>query len=128
MSCGEGVRRRDVVCVKKLDKLTVIVSDENCIEEDRVEEEEACSEGPCPPTWFITDWSEVGGFALLLGYIGLLGLELLHNINLSYKMTFRSCLSNEYCIVLYISFLYSALQKRHEGAIYSCPLYQLASL
>lgn len=59
MTCGEGVKRREVVCVKKLDKLTVIVSDENCIEPDRAEEEEACSEGLCPPIWFTTDWSEV---------------------------------------------------------------------
>ena len=59
VSCGEGVVRRDVVCMKKLGQSLVVVGEENCPEEDRPETEEPCDEEPCQPEWFMTDWTEV---------------------------------------------------------------------
>lgn len=57
-SCGEGVIKRDVVCMKKLGKAMAIVSDENCEESEKPESEEACELEACQSEWYMTDWVE----------------------------------------------------------------------
>ena len=59
VTCGEGVAKRDVICMKKLGHILAIVGDENCEEEEKPEVEEPCEREPCRPEWFMTDWSEV---------------------------------------------------------------------
>ncbi|XP_046581492.1 LOW QUALITY PROTEIN: ADAMTS-like protein 4 [Haliotis rubra] len=59
-TCGYAVKKRDVVCMKKLgNKLHTIVSEVNCVAEQRPISEEACQElSPCQPEWYMTPWGQ----------------------------------------------------------------------
>ncbi|XP_060064092.1 ADAMTS-like protein 4 [Ylistrum balloti] len=59
-TCGEGVRRRDVVCMKKVgERLFAPVKPVNCDISDKPVTEESCGPLPeCPSEWFVTQWSQ----------------------------------------------------------------------
>ncbi|XP_067667252.1 thrombospondin type-1 domain-containing protein 4-like isoform X2 [Haliotis asinina] len=59
-TCGYAVKKRDVVCMKKLgNKLHTIVSEVNCVAEQRPISEEPCQElSPCQPEWYMTPWGQ----------------------------------------------------------------------
>jgi hypothetical protein len=58
VTCGDGILKRDVVCMKKLGTMLVVVGEENCLPEDKPDTEEQCEKDPCEPRWYMTDWSE----------------------------------------------------------------------
>ncbi|XP_071109939.1 ADAMTS-like protein 4 isoform X2 [Haliotis cracherodii] len=59
-TCGNAFKKRDVVCMKKLGtKLHTIVSEVNCVAEQRPLSEQACQElSPCQPEWYMTPWGQ----------------------------------------------------------------------
>ncbi|XP_033749508.1 ADAMTS-like protein 4 isoform X2 [Pecten maximus] len=59
-TCGDGVRRRDVVCIKKVgERLFASVKPVNCDLSDKPVTEESCGPLPeCPSEWFVTKWSQ----------------------------------------------------------------------
>ncbi|OWF45972.1 Thrombospondin type-1 domain-containing protein 4 [Mizuhopecten yessoensis] len=59
-TCGEGVRRRDVVCIKKVgERLFASVKPGNCESSDKPVTEESCGPLPeCPSEWFVTQWTQ----------------------------------------------------------------------
>ena len=59
VTCGDGVIKRDVVCMKKLGTILAVVSDDNCLPDDRPATEQQCERPACEPRWYMTDWSEV---------------------------------------------------------------------
>lgn len=59
-TCGQGIKVRDVTCVKKLHHHSFTVVDKtNCLKEEKPATEELCEALPeCPPEWYITEWTE----------------------------------------------------------------------
>ena len=60
-TCGDGLRKRDVVCIKKLgDRLFTVVNHENCQSAEKPQASESCGPLPeCEPQWFMTEWAQV---------------------------------------------------------------------
>ncbi|KAK7492583.1 hypothetical protein BaRGS_00016249, partial [Batillaria attramentaria] len=59
VTCGSGIKQREVVCMKTLPGgLLTVVDDENCAEEVRPITEEPCELPACSAEWYITSWSE----------------------------------------------------------------------
>ena len=59
VTCGVGVMKRPVLCIKRLGKLMAIVDDENCLTDDKPDHTQPCQRAPCQPQWYTTDWTEV---------------------------------------------------------------------
>ncbi|KAJ8304410.1 hypothetical protein KUTeg_017993 [Tegillarca granosa] len=59
-SCGTGIKRRDVICMKKLGKLLfAVVNEENCEGKPKPKSEQPCDQlPPCPAEWFMTSWTQ----------------------------------------------------------------------
>lgn len=57
-ACGEGVARRDAVCMKRLGRVMAVVNEENCQASEKPETEEECEVQPCQSEWYMTDWQE----------------------------------------------------------------------
>ena len=49
---------RDVVCMKKLGSILAVVSEDNCLPDDKPATEQQCEMPACGPRWYMTDWSE----------------------------------------------------------------------
>ena len=60
-TCGEGMKKRDVICMKKLDGgLITVVGDENCSLKPKPPTTKPCKDLPdCQSEWFMTSWSKV---------------------------------------------------------------------
>lgn len=59
VACDNGVKQRDVVCMKALPGgLLAVVSDENCAQELKPSTEEPCQLPACAAEWYMTSWSE----------------------------------------------------------------------
>ena len=58
-TCGDGVIRRDVVCMKKVGSILAVVSEDNCLQNDRPSTDQQCQRPACQPRWYMTDWSQV---------------------------------------------------------------------
>ncbi|KAK2168208.1 hypothetical protein LSH36_19g03030 [Paralvinella palmiformis] len=58
VTCGVGVMKRPVLCIKRLGKLMAIVDDENCLTDDKPDHTQPCQRAPCQPQWYTTDWTE----------------------------------------------------------------------
>lgn len=57
-SCGEGTRRRQVVCLQRGATEMEIVRDENCEASLRPDSQEPCSNADCSAVWYTSNWSE----------------------------------------------------------------------
>lgn len=58
-TCGEGMKNRDVVCIKQLSGSVLMVVDENnCAMEEKPETVLPCQREPCPPQWYMMNWSK----------------------------------------------------------------------
>ena len=70
VTCGEGTTLRDAVCMKKLPGgILAVVSNDNCIPEDKPEVAKACQRPACREEWYMTDWSQVRRRHLLVAQI-----------------------------------------------------------
>lgn len=58
VSCGLGMRRRDVTC--KTLETNLVLPLESCNLAQKPKETEKCNPGPCTVTWLASNWSEVG--------------------------------------------------------------------
>jgi len=58
VTCGDGLIKRDVVCMKKLGSILAVVSQENCVADDKPATEQQCERPACEPRWYMTDWSQ----------------------------------------------------------------------
>ena len=58
VTCGDGVIQRDVVCMKKLGAIMAVVSDDNCLPDDKPDTDQQCERPVCQPRWYTTDWSQ----------------------------------------------------------------------
>lgn len=62
-TCGEGMKNRDVVCIKQLSGSVLMVVDENnCAMEEKPETVLPCQQEPCPPQWYMMNWSKVNTY------------------------------------------------------------------
>ena len=60
VSCGEGLRQREVICMKKLqDDSLQILHPSQCLENEKPDTEELCTQEHCGTLWYMTDWSKV---------------------------------------------------------------------
>ena len=59
VSCGSGVVERDVICIKKSGRVSVIVGEDNCLSDDKPPPQQSCRYAPCRPRWHMSDWSKV---------------------------------------------------------------------
>lgn len=58
-TCGEGWKNRDVVCIKQLSgAVLMVVEDNNCAMEEKPDSAVACEQEPCPPQWYMMNWSK----------------------------------------------------------------------
>ena len=57
VSCGLGMRRRDVTC--KTLETNLVLPLESCNLAQKPKETEKCNPGPCTVTWLASNWSEV---------------------------------------------------------------------
>lgn len=59
VTCGEGVKKRDVVCMKRFgDSLISVVGDENCLKDQKPPTTKPCKGLPkCESEWFMSSWS-----------------------------------------------------------------------
>ncbi|XP_052101889.1 thrombospondin type-1 domain-containing protein 4-like isoform X2 [Mytilus californianus] len=59
-TCGDGRKKRDVICMKKLgEKLITVVGDENCLSKQKPTTTKPCKDlPPCQAEWFMTSWSK----------------------------------------------------------------------
>ncbi|XP_064608756.1 thrombospondin type-1 domain-containing protein 4-like isoform X2 [Liolophura sinensis] len=59
-TCGVGVQRRDVLCMKKLGlDFVTVVEDENCVMEEKPISVRSCENLPrCRPEWYMKDWGQ----------------------------------------------------------------------
>ena len=59
-TCGDGMKTRDVVCIKQLSgAVLMVVEDNNCAKEEKPESTLPCQKDPCPPQWYMMNWSKV---------------------------------------------------------------------
>jgi len=62
VTCGDGVIKRDVVCMKKLGTILAVVSEQNCLRDDKPATEQQCERPACQPRWYMTDWSQARAY------------------------------------------------------------------
>lgn len=93
MTCGTGVIKRDIVCMKKLGPVMAVVSDGNCLHQDEPEKEKPCQRSQCEADWYMTDWTQVGERAGCLGNTAQSYSKSEMNIfgNVKIVLIFRSC-------------------------------------
>ncbi|XP_066588315.1 thrombospondin type-1 domain-containing protein 4-like isoform X2 [Prorops nasuta] len=57
VSCGNGIQKRETICVSKIEKGFAIRPEEDC-GVARPSQQQICSMNPCPPEWYTSDWSQ----------------------------------------------------------------------
>ncbi|XP_072031734.1 papilin-like isoform X2 [Amphiura filiformis] len=55
LSCGGGTQHRDVSCARNSD--FKVVPDYLCIDQEKPTSNKTCNVDPCPPRWYMGDWS-----------------------------------------------------------------------
>ena len=60
VTCGKGVKKRDVICMKKLgETLITVVGEENCVLKAKPPISKPCKGlPPCKAEWFMTSWTK----------------------------------------------------------------------
>ncbi|XP_044599577.1 ADAMTS-like protein 4 [Cotesia glomerata] len=56
VACGEGIARREVICIGNSSGESKILTESNC-SSTRPPAEQVCRMPQCPPEWFTSDWS-----------------------------------------------------------------------
>ncbi|MBN3304380.1 THSD4 protein, partial [Amia calva] len=59
--CGNGTQRRDVICVLRSGTDLNVTQPGECVRHERPSPVQSCTNGPCLPRWYTTDWSAVRG-------------------------------------------------------------------
>ncbi|XP_066577130.1 ADAMTS-like protein 4 isoform X2 [Amia ocellicauda] len=55
--CGNGTQRRDVICVLRSGTDLNVTQPGECVRHERPSPVQSCTNGPCLPRWYTTDWS-----------------------------------------------------------------------